>query len=168
MSTNDVFDYLNKYRPYAIEWINDSSCNVLWTNQHLASFALHEYTQPFQSEPEAKQDTQMNQADDSCDVNANAKEEQHTDDDWESIDSVTDKKMPPAGQKWRVGAQAKNGNLVYIRYAKNTDKKVKGAESRSKYYVKYGNPNYGNVKGLISNSKRNMLKSIFLSGSNDG
>lgn len=45
-----------------------------------------------------------------------------------------------------------------MRYSRKIDKKIKGAESRSKYYVKYGNPNYGNLKGLISNSRRKQMK----------
>ena len=31
-------------------------------------------------------------------------------------------------------------------------KKERGAQSKSKYYVKFGNPNYGGMKGLLSKS----------------
>ena len=33
------------------------------------------------------------------------------------------------------------------------DIKVKGSEKKSEYYRKYGNPNYGGMKGLISKSR---------------
>lgn len=45
-----------------------------------------------------------------------------------------------------------------MRFVCKTDKKIKGAEARSKYYIKYGNPNYGNIKGLLSSSFRSKLK----------
>lgn len=32
------------------------------------------------------------------------------------------------------------------------DKKEPGAARRSRYYMKYGNPNYGGMKGILSNS----------------
>lgn len=32
------------------------------------------------------------------------------------------------------------------------DKKELGAARRSQYYMKYGNPNYGGMKGILSNS----------------
>jgi len=45
-----------------------------------------------------------------------------------------------------------------MRFVRKTDRKIKGAEAMSKYYVKFGNPNYGNMKGLLSSSMRNKLK----------
>lgn len=50
-----------------------------------------------------------------------------------------------------------------MRFSRRTDRKVKGAETRSRFYVKYGNPNYGNMTGLISNSKRQRMKRTQLS-----
>lgn len=32
------------------------------------------------------------------------------------------------------------------------DKKELGAARRSRYYMKYGNPNYGGMKGILTNS----------------
>ena len=58
-----------------------------------------------------------------------------------------------------MGAKSLKGYYIYMRFVRlKSDRKRKGAESRSKYYVKYGNPNYGNLKGLISNSKRKLMK----------
>ena len=43
--------------------------------------------------------------------------------------------------------------LCYTPYVYNIKpKKERGAQSKSKYYVKFGNPNYGGMKGLLSKS----------------
>lgn len=119
-----VFLYL-VYKPFAIEWIDDNSCNLLWKNEKHCQNAII------------------------------GKSKEH------SVEA--DEKQPPQGAKWRVSHEKlKNGNYLFMRFAKTTDRKIKGAESRSKFYVKYGNPNYGNLKGLISNSRRQRMKSIQL------
>ena len=41
-------------------------------------------------------------------------------------------------------------STVYVYNMK--PKKERGAQSKSKYYVKFGNPNYGGMKGLLSKS----------------
>ena len=35
----------------------------------------------------------------------------------------------------------------------SADIKLPGAEKRSRFYQKYGNPNYGGMRGLISGSR---------------
>ncbi|KAK1158284.1 nuclear cap-binding protein subunit 3-like [Acipenser oxyrinchus oxyrinchus] len=44
------------------------------------------------------------------------------------------------------------GNKLFMRFATHDDKKELGAARRSQYYMKYGNPNYGGMKGILSNS----------------
>ncbi|XP_016134137.1 nuclear cap-binding protein subunit 3-like [Sinocyclocheilus grahami] len=44
------------------------------------------------------------------------------------------------------------GNKLFLRFASQDDKKELGAARRSRYYMKYGNPNYGGMKGILSNS----------------
>ncbi|XP_076836172.1 nuclear cap-binding protein subunit 3 isoform X2 [Brachyhypopomus gauderio] len=44
------------------------------------------------------------------------------------------------------------GNKLFMRFATQDDKKELGAARRSRYYMKYGNPNYGGMKGILSNS----------------
>uniref|UniRef100_A0A9J8BLM5 Nuclear cap-binding protein subunit 3 n=2 Tax=Cyprinus carpio TaxID=7962 RepID=A0A9J8BLM5_CYPCA len=43
-------------------------------------------------------------------------------------------------------------NKLFLRFATQDDKKELGAARRSRYYMKYGNPNYGGMKGILSNS----------------
>lgn len=40
--------------------------------------------------------------------------------------------------------------IIVFLYA--DDKKELGAARRSRYYMKYGNPNYGGMKGILTNS----------------
>ncbi|XP_020481927.2 nuclear cap-binding protein subunit 3 [Labrus bergylta] len=44
------------------------------------------------------------------------------------------------------------GNKLFLRLATHDDKKELGAARRSRYYMKYGNPNYGGMRGILSNS----------------
>lgn len=41
---------------------------------------------------------------------------------------------------------------MLLRFATQDDRKELGAARRSRYYMKYGNPNYGGMKGILSNS----------------
>lgn len=79
-------------------------------------------------------------------------------DDGKVDESKFAKRLPPQGCRWRRGVKSVKNHQIYIRFVRKSDKKIKGAEARSKYYVKYGNPNYGNMKGLLTNSMRNKLK----------
>ncbi|EDV21708.1 uncharacterized protein TRIADDRAFT_59704 [Trichoplax adhaerens] len=40
MSTKDVIRYFEKFPPGSIEWINDSSCNVIWDDENTAKRAF--------------------------------------------------------------------------------------------------------------------------------
>ncbi|XP_042157281.1 nuclear cap-binding protein subunit 3-like isoform X1 [Oncorhynchus tshawytscha] len=44
------------------------------------------------------------------------------------------------------------GNRLFLRLATHDDKKELGAARKSRYYMKYGNPNYGGMRGILSNS----------------
>ena len=138
LSTNDLFDYFRDFKPFAVEWVNDSSCNVVWRNEVHAANALLGITVPFDNE-------------DSASFLKN-----------EQLNSNKEPKIrnnkPPVGIKWRKAITPIKNFQVYMRFVRQSDRKTKGAESKSKYYMKYGNPNYGNIRGLISNSKRKQMK----------
>ncbi|XP_053375367.1 nuclear cap-binding protein subunit 3-like isoform X2 [Mercenaria mercenaria] len=66
-------------------------------------------------------------------------------------------RWPPG--KWRLGVPYKNkANYIFLRFATKADVKLPGAEKRSKYYQKYGNPNYGGRVGLLSRSMKQKLR----------
>ncbi|KAF5890199.1 rap1 GTPase-activating protein 2-like isoform X1, partial [Clarias magur] len=52
----------------------------------------------------------------------------------------------------RPATKSFKGNKLFLRFATHDDKKELGAARRSRYYMKYGNPNYGGMKGILSNS----------------
>ncbi|KAL2094608.1 hypothetical protein ACEWY4_009327 [Coilia grayii] len=60
-------------------------------------------------------------------------------------DSVLRNDLRPASKGFK-------GNKLFLRFATQDDKKELGAARRSRYYMKYGNPNYGGMKGILSNS----------------
>jgi hypothetical protein len=135
LSTNDIFAYFDTYKPTAVEWIDDSSCNVIWKSENHAVNALKNMSIPY---------------------NEDGGNDQVTKDKDQTLKSL---RKPPQGTKWRIGAKSAKGYHIFMRFVRlKSDRKRKGAESRSKYYVKYGNPNYGNLKGLISTSRRKLLK----------
>jgi hypothetical protein len=149
MSTAQIFEYFNGYKPFEIEWINDKSCNVVWKDTYLLSLAIIELSKPHINEEEGE-------------VQKEEKEEKVNDGEEEVEEVKPEKeklKVKLGSGKWRIGIVSKQGNQIFMRYAKSTDKKIKGAESRSEYYRKYGNPNYNNMRGLISNSKKTKIKS---------
>ena len=132
LSTNEIFAYFHNYSPFAVEWIDDSTCNVVWKIENHAINALLGMSIPYDENSDRQ--TDKNQ-------------------------TLKSLRKPPQGTKWRIGAKSIKGYHIYMRFVRiNSDRKKKGAESRSKYYVKNGNPNYGNIKGLISSSRRKLLK----------
>jgi hypothetical protein len=141
MSTDEVFDYFTNCKPFSIEWINDNVCNVVWKDDSSSSYALIQLTKPYIKKNIDISDTDVKSDETETDI----------------VDNDDNINLPLG--KWRIGQPSKKGNQLFLRFAKQSDKKVKGAESRSEYYRKYGNPNYGNIRGLISNSKRVKLKS---------
>ncbi|XP_074641922.1 uncharacterized protein LOC141899474 [Tubulanus polymorphus] len=58
---------------------------------------------------------------------------------------------------WRIGLPYQK-NELFMRFATKADKKLPGAERKSRYYQKYGNPNYGGSKGVISISRKRRLR----------
>uniref|UniRef100_A0A7N8XCI1 Nuclear cap-binding protein subunit 3 n=1 Tax=Mastacembelus armatus TaxID=205130 RepID=A0A7N8XCI1_9TELE len=119
MSTQDVFGYFKEYPPAHIEWIDDTSCNVVWLDDDTSIRALINTSRlRFLKSSEGK------------------------DSDRESL---LRNDLRPAIKPFK-------GNKLFLRFATQDDKKELGAARRSRYYMKYGNPNYGGMKGILSNS----------------
>ncbi|PIK57340.1 hypothetical protein BSL78_05729 [Apostichopus japonicus] len=58
----------------------------------------------------------------------------------------------------RIGKAHPKADELVMRYASIDDRKQKGAYKHSQYYLKYGNPNFGGYKGLVSLSKRQQYR----------
>lgn len=52
---------------------------------------------------------------------------------------------------------------IMLRSSLECDQKIRGAQSKSKYYVKYGNPNYGGMRGLLTKTFKR--RSVFATSS---
>lgn len=158
LSTAEIFEYFKDFKPVAVEWINDSACNVLFESFNYAANAL------------LGMSIEWNRED--CDESNLSKEtiikgdSEHKNPKIISLKSQSRKTLKPPmfpDVKWRQGVKSVKGYQIYMRYMLVChDHKKKGAESRSEYYRKYGNPNYGNLKGLISLSRRERMKNQLL------
>lgn len=154
MNTEDIFAFFLGYKPTAIEWINDSKCNVVWKDKNLAALSLLELTK-------ACNENELNEFFSQLDKSSEKPNEDESDEAEKTGKPKYKEEIIELFKqdKYRLSTRkAKNNLFLFMRYAKPSDRKIKGAEARSKYYVKHGNPNYGNLKGLISNSKRKKFK----------
>lgn len=130
MSTKDVFKYFEDYGASSIEWINDVSCNIVWLDNISSARALIHLSKKI--------------------INSN-------DNNNYSI-SINDIKCPLPPGIWRKGIDYNKSNNIFLRFATINDKKQPNSEKTSIYYKKYGNPNYGGIKGLLSESKKQLYK----------
>ncbi len=138
MSTKEIFECFEEFKPIGIEWICDHSCNVFWydtlTPLHLLSIKTipgpcisHRRPVNFDhamrlSKRKASSLTSPDRENNSADV-----------------------ALPPG--HWREGnfqlsSKPESSTKLYLRYTTLNDRKVRGAENQSEYYRQYGNPNY--------------------------
>ncbi|KAK9709074.1 Nuclear cap-binding protein subunit 3 [Popillia japonica] len=177
MSTEDVLEYFGKYGPAAIEWIDDSSCNVLWNDRISAARALYFLSKPIKGmpiegpcDPFAKElltelvDDKENEGGRSI-LLKNKDRVVELRDDNDSLDqetvSISDIKIPIPPGFWRLGIECDKSKSILLRFAFKSDKKPHRAEKFSEYYKKYGNPNYGGLKGIITETHKKKFKGIF-------
>ncbi|KAK3611707.1 hypothetical protein CHS0354_034377 [Potamilus streckersoni] len=255
MNTKDIFAYFKEFGPAGVEWIDDSSCNVVWLDKVTAARAMMKLSRSYDVLMQQLEGKEMEQkgaeGSDSMETNENKEKndkrkenksethklgdqdkkkwdagslrdgeepmEEGSDDD-DSLDltedtrktvvkdksskaekeskvadkeaksdreegEITDdsdsedeedqrsdqgqkenrgegksqrrkKKIPWPPGKWRLGITTSKARYLFMRFATKADTKLPGAEKRSRYYQKYGNPNYGGIKGLISTSSR--------------
>ncbi|XP_077150616.1 nuclear cap-binding protein subunit 3 isoform X2 [Ranitomeya variabilis] len=208
MSTQDIFAFFKQYPPGYIEWLDDTSCNVVWLDEVTAARALLNLsTMPTdvkskKSDESASTKSKTDRYNDSSGdetEEGEVEEENQSDAEEESEKKVLSTDAGPVtpalighpgdvsqhqtGAPGRASAytmgmaparemdtlsQAEQeslmrndlrlsmkifkGNQLLMRFATKDDKKELGAARRSQYYMKYGNPNYGGMKGILSNS----------------
>ncbi|XP_030293498.1 nuclear cap-binding protein subunit 3 [Sparus aurata] len=188
MSTQDVFGYFKEYPPAHIEWIDDTSCNVVWLDDNTSVRALvncsrlpdpESVTTETESSDQPGKQSKGHRAQGSDDEDE--EEEGEVDEDEEETVKKSSEEIEvkdsdgEAEQKSKAedgqmddlsGAERESllrndlrpaikpfkGNKLFLRFATLEDKKELGAARRSRYYMKYGNPNYGGMKGILSNS----------------
>ncbi|XP_025073347.1 nuclear cap-binding protein subunit 3-like isoform X3 [Pogonomyrmex barbatus] len=163
MSTQDVFTYFQDYAPRSIEWINDVSCNVVWFDKVTAARAMlglskrilgsvAKYSNPENNDSENRKNDKINEENESVDINKDGKEE--------NCINIKDINYPLPPGIWRKGIDYPKSKGIFLRFATRTDKKQLNAEKKSEYYRKYGNPNFGGIKGILTESRKRMYKQI--------
>ncbi|XP_078278464.1 nuclear cap-binding protein subunit 3 [Rhinoraja longicauda] len=173
MSTEEIFAYFKEYPPSSIEWIDDSSCNVVWLDDVTAARAMINLSVGADMGKEAAGDAKHSSKTqdgsnehDPAERAEDEEEEGELEKDPANTEEVECK--PPADpeletlsqaeqasilqNQLRPAIQAPQGNKLQVRFATREDHKEMGAARRSQYYMKYGNPNYGGMKGILSNS----------------
>ncbi|XP_076627572.1 uncharacterized protein LOC143344889 [Colletes latitarsis] len=173
MSTKDVFKYFEDYAPASIEWINDVSCNVVWLENLSAARAMLGLSKKIIGlEKSAQKSIKMR--DSSPDEENNVAAEDgaiEMEDDNESTNTTKDTSqgnyisikdidcpLPPG--LWRKGIENPKSKAIFLRFATRADKKQPNAEKMSEYYKKYGNPNFGGIKGILTESRKRIYKQI--------
>ncbi|XP_060813026.1 nuclear cap-binding protein subunit 3-like isoform X2 [Bombus pascuorum] len=170
MSTKDVFKYFEDYAPASIEWINDISCNVVWLDNLSAARAIlglskriiglekQQITKSLDGNPDEENnvtnDDSMIEMDEDNEIANTTKE---IGEDYISIKDIN-YPLPPG--LWRKGIDYPKSKAIFLRFATRADKKQPKAEKMSEYYKKYGNPNFGGIKGILTESRKRMYKQI--------
>ncbi|KAL6264896.1 hypothetical protein P5V15_004991 [Pogonomyrmex californicus] len=163
MSTQDVFTYFQDYAPRSIEWINDVSCNVVWFDKVTAARAMlglskrilgsvAKYSNRENNDSENRNNDKINEENESVDINKDEKEE--------NCINIKDINYPLPPGIWRKGIDYPKSKGIFLRFATRADKKQLNAEKKSEYYRKYGNPNFGGIKGILTESRKRMYKQI--------
>lgn len=153
MSTQEIFNYFEDFQPMGIEWISDQSCNLFWNETLLPLKLILTKTNP--GPVIARQ--RPNISDQTTRSGKRKASDMLEDDQQNSTESTL-----PRGH-WREGTfeafdKPDLTAKFYIRYSTIQDRKRRGAENQSEYYRQHGNPNYNNMTGLISRSKKRELR----------
>ncbi|UJR38346.1 hypothetical protein I4U23_031016 [Adineta vaga] len=154
MSTQEIFNCFEEFKPIGIEWISDHSCNVFWHDSltPLQLLSIKSVPGPCISHRRpVNYDHAMRLS--------KRKASEMTDSETNSIDIA----LPPG--HWREGNfpllnKPESTIKFYLRYTTLDDRKARGAENHSEYYRQYGNPNYDNMTGLISRTRKRALNAM--------
>lgn len=173
MSTDEVFKLFNNFDskfepPRLMEWINDSSCNVVWKNtdsERIASILLAITGEKSCEEKEDKEEVSL--------VKKKLEEDHEDLDDLdlmdtsepldeieEKVEKVTEKvEVKNAGDEeeeinplLRCKEAMSGPRFLSARFSLVGDRKERGAARKSAYYRKHGNPHYGGMKGVLTSS----------------
>lgn len=168
MSTKDVFKYFQDYAPQTIEWINDVSCNVVWFDNLSAARAMLGLSKRIIGSVTKHSDRENADSEDKKESDSVIMSEEHAeavnlvDEDArkENFINIKDINYPLPPGIWRKGIDYPKSKGIFLRFATRMDKKQANAEKMSEYYKKYGNPNFGGIKGILTESRKRMYKQI--------
>ncbi|RLV89146.1 hypothetical protein DV515_00015037 [Chloebia gouldiae] len=150
--------WVDNYSTELLGW----TCNVVWLDEVTATRALINMSSlPDQEKTKSRE----NNKEKTAEKTKKEKQEESSDDETEEgeveDDNPSDVELDALSQveedsllrnDLRPANKLAKGNKLFMRFATKDDKKELGAARRSQYYMKYGNPNYGGMKGILSNS----------------
>uniref|UniRef100_A0A8C3UGC8 Nuclear cap-binding protein subunit 3 n=1 Tax=Catharus ustulatus TaxID=91951 RepID=A0A8C3UGC8_CATUS len=133
--------------------------NVVWLDEVTATRALINMSSlPDQEKTKSRE----NNKEKTAEKTKKEKQEESSDDETEEgeveDDNPSDVELDALSQveedsllrnDLRPANKLAKGNKLFMRFATKDDKKELGAARRSQYYMKYGNPNYGGMKGIL-------------------
>ncbi|XP_029159703.1 nuclear cap-binding protein subunit 3-like [Nylanderia fulva] len=160
MSTKDVFKYFQDYAPMSIEWINDVSCNIVWFDNLSAARAMLALSKTIIGSVAKYSDREEDPKNSIITADEENESIVDTDGKEENCINIKDINYPLPPGIWRKGMDYPKSKGIFLRFATRMDKKPANAEKRSKYYKKYGNPNFGGLKGILTESRKRMYKQI--------
>lgn len=149
MNTQDVFDYFKEYAPIAVEWIKDSSCNVVWIEEITAARALMETSKKIITDSRSNGTIKYNEeflSDTEIAPSSNKKDE-----DKDAV-KVSDLKTTVPPGIWRKGKDCPKSDSIFLRFATFADKKVMNNIKNNDYINKFGmisshrQPPFGNER----------------------
>ncbi|XP_054159441.1 uncharacterized protein LOC128957661 [Oppia nitens] len=138
MSSEDVLKYFDDFDPNSIEWVNDLSCNILFGDRKAAAIAMTTLTTSL--------------------ILKTSGEVLDYDIGIEVIDAKSLSVPVPPGHRWRLGVTHSNSKALLLRFATNSDRKVRGSRGISEYYVKYGLPLSDDIKVATNAKKRRFIR----------
>ncbi|XP_014609202.1 PREDICTED: uncharacterized protein C17orf85 homolog [Polistes canadensis] len=169
MSTKDVFKYFEDYAPASIEWINDVSCNVVWLDNASAARAMLGLSKrivgitdkPLSNKSNTNTVDSVSNEDCIMEVEYDSSSDKETDEKKNTNEiNIKDIDYPLPPGIWRKGVDCPKSRRIFLRFATRSDKKQPNAEKMSEYYKKHGNPNFGGIKGILTESRKRLYKQI--------
>ncbi|KAL5265475.1 hypothetical protein ACHWQZ_G006255 [Mnemiopsis leidyi] len=149
LSTDDILQYFADYSPHHIEWIDDTHCNVVWSDVHSVKRALRSLSKKFTPEELEEKKAEL-------------RRREKDEDEFYLIPGTLDR--PPKDEYegiWRLAIKDDpKAHLLFMRFANTGDVKRRGAYKNSRYYSLYGNPNapFLNQNNKYRKSKHNQRR----------
>uniref|UniRef100_A0A0X3P8F2 Nuclear cap-binding protein subunit 3 n=1 Tax=Schistocephalus solidus TaxID=70667 RepID=A0A0X3P8F2_SCHSO len=172
LSTSDLLQWTAEFSPKNIEWIDDFSCNIVFANENMALRVLNKLAEPFdrrvalaamvavaavmdKKAPLASgEDTEMGEdGEGKTQTGLRGSQTHPLSFSTGSLKSITEN-MPASGRWFKATTSPDRAFSLFLRFAHKSDVKLPGAERRSNYYKRYGNPNYSGMVGILSRSFR--------------
>ncbi|ORZ05496.1 hypothetical protein BCR41DRAFT_361689 [Lobosporangium transversale] len=142
MSTQDVLKYFEAYGPSHVEWIDDSSCNVVFLDQFSAKRALYfqlvDNNVSFGEDDDGNGDVEPTRPDEGVVNGVSAPTLIQGPKSKNRLQRA--KNYIPVHQNQNQPV-AKSNKGLFLRYATDMDRKEKGAATRSQYYAVHGREN---------------------------